>query len=49
MATGPSWRKIRGGSQTGADQAGLRAAKAAGIETGGGVPKGCRLATGDLR
>jgi hypothetical protein len=48
MATGTSWRKILSGGLTGADQAGLAAAKAAGIETGGG-PKGCRLTTGDLR
>ncbi len=48
MATGPSWRKIRGGGQTGADQTGLRAAMPAAIEIGGGVPKGCRLAAGDL-
>ena len=49
MAIGTSWRKILSGGLTGADQAGLLAAKAAGIEAGGGVPKGCRLATGDLR
>jgi hypothetical protein len=49
MATRPSWHKNLSGGQTGADQAGLLAAKAAGIEAGGGVPKGCRLATGDLR
>jgi|LNFM01.1.fsa_nt_gb hypothetical protein len=33
-------RKVVSGGQTGADQAGLRAAKAAGIETGGWAPKG---------
>jgi hypothetical protein len=32
--------KIISGGQTGADQAGLRAARAAGIETGGWAPKG---------
>jgi hypothetical protein len=33
-------KKIVSGGQTGADQAGLRAAKAAGIETGGWAPHG---------
>ncbi|MFZ8324119.1 YpsA SLOG family protein, partial [Staphylococcus aureus] len=34
-------KKVISGGQTGADQAGLRAGKAAGLETGGMVPKGC--------
>ena len=33
--------KIISGGQIGADQAGLRAAKQAGLETGGWVPRGC--------
>jgi hypothetical protein len=33
-------KKIVSGGQTGADQAGLKAAQAAGIETGGWAPKG---------
>src|SRR5262252_5551797 len=33
--------KVISGGQTGADQAGLRAARAMGIETGGWVPFGC--------
>lgn len=33
-------KKIISGGQTGADQAGLRAARALGIETGGWMPKG---------
>jgi predicted Rossmann-fold nucleotide-binding protein len=33
-------RRVVSGGQTGADQAGLRAARAAGIETGGWAPKG---------
>lgn len=33
-------QRIVSGGQTGADQAGLRAARAAGIETGGWAPKG---------
>jgi predicted Rossmann-fold nucleotide-binding protein len=33
--------KVISGGQTGADQAGLRAAKAQGIETGGFIPLGC--------
>lgn len=37
-APGPSLRKIVSGGQTGADQAGLRAAKALGFETGGWMP-----------
>lgn len=34
-------QKIISGGQTGADQAGLRAGKACGLETGGWLPKGC--------
>lgn len=34
-------QKIISGGQTGADQAGLRAAKACGLETGGWLPQGC--------
>src|SRR5690606_13962705 len=33
-------RKVISGGQTGADQGGLRAAKKAGIDTGGWIPKG---------
>lgn len=33
--------KVISGGQTGADQAGLRAAKACGLQTGGMVPRGC--------
>lgn len=33
--------KVISGAQTGADQAGLAAAKELGIETGGWLPKGC--------
>lgn len=33
--------KIISGGQTGADQAGLRAAKAVGLDTGGWLPKDC--------
>lgn len=33
--------KVISGGQTGADQAGLKAAKACGLETGGWLPKGC--------
>lgn len=33
--------KVISGGQTGADQAGLRAAKKAGFETGGMIPRGC--------
>ncbi len=40
MTSGASLRRVVSGGQTGADQAGLRAAKAAGIETGGWAPKG---------
>lgn len=38
--------KVISGGQTGADQAGLRAAKAVGLATGGWVPKGCRTDDG---
>ena len=38
--------KVVSGGQTGVDQAALRAAKAAGIATGGWVPKGFRTVTG---
>jgi hypothetical protein len=40
MTSGPSLRKIVSGGQTGAAQAGLRAARAAGLETGGWALKG---------
>lgn len=39
-------RKIISGGQTGADQAGLLAAKESGIETGGWAPKGWRTSEG---
>lgn len=39
-------RRIISGGQTGADQAGLRAAKALGIATGGMMPKGWRTEAG---
>lgn len=38
--------KVISGGQTGADEAGLAAAKASGIPTGGTVPKGCRTDAG---
>lgn len=38
--------KVISGGQTGADQAGLRAAKACGLPTGGWLPKGCRTLDG---
>lgn len=38
--------KIISGGQTGADQAGLAAAKELGLETGGWLPKGCMTAEG---
>ena len=38
--------KVISGGQTGVDQAALRAAKAAGIETGGWMPKGFRTLAG---
>jgi len=41
-------RKIISGAQTGADQAGLCAAEALGLETGGTVPKGRRTCVGPL-
>lgn len=34
-------KKVISGGQTGADQAGLKAAKACGLETGGWLPNGC--------
>jgi len=44
------WRlkmiKVISGGQTGADQAGLKAAKDCGIETGGWLPKGCMTIDG---
>ena len=39
-------RKIISGGQTGADQAGLRAARQLGLETGGWAPKGWRTEDG---
>lgn len=39
-------RHVRSGGQRGADQGGLRAAKALGYETGGMVPKGCKTEAG---
>jgi len=39
--------KVISGGQTGADLAGLRAAKAAGLETGGWMPKGYRTEAGN--
>jgi hypothetical protein len=41
--------KVISGGQTGADQAGLRAAKAVGLETGGWLPYGCRTLKGECR
>lgn len=41
-------RKIISGAQTGADQAGLCAAEALGLETGGTVPRGRRTYVGPL-
>lgn len=41
-------RKIISGAQTGADQAGLVAAEALGLERGGTVPKGRRTSIGPL-
>jgi hypothetical protein len=41
-------KKIISGAQTGADQAGLCAAEALGLETGGTVPKGRRTCVGPL-
>lgn len=38
--------RIITGGQTGADQGGLRGARAAGQQTGGWVPKGCRTEDG---
>ena len=39
-------KKVISGGQTGADQAGLRAAKSIGLETGGMVPLGCLTESG---
>lgn len=39
-------KRVISGGQTGADQAGLRAAKIFGLETGGWLPKGCRTLDG---
>lgn len=39
-------KKVISGGQTGADQAGLRAARNAGLQTGGMVPKGCLTEAG---
>jgi hypothetical protein len=41
--------KIISGGQTGADQGALRAAKAAGIQTGGWVPRHCMTEVGPMR
>lgn len=38
--------KVISGGQNGADQAGLRAAKASGLTTGGWLPKGCKTLDG---
>lgn len=38
--------KIVSGAQNGADQAGLRAAKACGLQTGGWIPNGCKTLDG---
>lgn len=38
---------IWSGAQTGADQGGLRAGQALGLDTGGFCPKGCRTETGN--
>lgn len=45
---GQGWAgvKIISGGQTGADQGGLFAGEAIGLETGGWVPKGCRTEVG---
>ena len=43
---GPDYMKVISGGQNGADQAGLRAAKACGLPTGGWLPKGCRTLDG---
>ena len=39
-------KKIISGGQTGADQGGLAAGKALGLETGGWLPRGCMTETG---
>lgn len=41
-------RKIVAGGQTGADQAGLRAARRAALKTGGWCPPGCKSLDGDV-
>jgi hypothetical protein len=41
--------KIISGGQTGADEAGLVAAKAVGLQTGGWMPKGCLTESGPKR
>lgn len=38
--------KVISGGQTGADEAGIRAAHACGLQTGGWLPKGCRTLDG---
>ena len=40
IGTGHMLRKVISGGQTGADRAGLQAAKSSGIKTGGYMPKG---------
>lgn len=42
-------RRVISGGQTGVDQAGLRAARACGIETGGVAPRGWMTETGPAR
>jgi hypothetical protein len=39
--------RVISGGQNGADQAGLRAAKECGLETGGWLPKGCKTLDGE--
>jgi len=41
--------KVVSGGQTGADIAGLMAAKSCGLETGGWMPKGCKTSEGSHR
>jgi arylsulfatase A-like enzyme len=41
-------REVVAGGQTGVDQAGLRAAKRTGLETGGWCPPGCKSLDGDV-
>lgn len=40
--------RVISGGQTGADQAGLAAARAVGLPTGGWVPQGCRTESGPM-